>query len=70
MQRSPMLRCWVNGEEMDPYDQWSWVAGSRISEAEYRFLIADAAHAMEFRPTAPRARPREKINLLEAELPW
>jgi hypothetical protein len=70
MQRSRPLLCLVNGEWADPIDEWEWIAGSRISEAEYLFLLADAAHAAEHRPTAPRARPREKINLLESELPF
>lgn len=68
--RSRPLLCLVNGEQADPLDQWTWIAGNRISEAEYRYLVADASHAMEFRPAAPLARPRESINLLEAELPW
>ena len=70
MQRSPMLRCWVNGEEADPIDQWTWVAGGKITQAEYEFLLADAAHAMEFRPAAPRANPRKTIDLMESELPF
>lgn len=70
LDRSRPLLCLVNGEWADPLEQWTWIAGSRISAAEYAYLLADAAHAAEHRPTAPRARPREKINLLEAELPW
>lgn len=70
MDRSRYLLCQVNGEWRDPLETWTWCAGSPISEAEYRFLMADAAHAMEFRPTAPRANPRAKIALLECELPF
>lgn len=70
MQRSPLLRCWVNGEEENPIEQWTWVAGNRITQAEYDFLMADAAHATEYRPTAPRANPSRKIDLMEAELPF
>ncbi len=68
--RSRPLLCLVNGEHANAHDQWSWVAGSRVTEAEYRFLMADAAHASEYRPTAPRARPREKIDMLTVELPY
>lgn len=70
MQRSRPLLCQVAGEWADPYETWSWVAGQRIGEAEYRFLMADAEHAMEHRPSAPRANPRKKIDLLESELPF
>lgn len=70
MQRSRHLLCQVNGDWADPIDQWSWVAGNRVTQAEYNFLLADAAHAMEFRPTAPRANPRQAIDLLESELPF
>jgi hypothetical protein len=70
LERSRHLLCKVNGEDADAMDQWTWVAGSRISEAEYRYLLADAAHAMEFRPTAPRANPQKKIDWLTVELPF
>lgn len=70
MQRSRHLLCQVNGEWSDPVDQWSWVAGSRVTQAEYEYLLADAAHAMEFRPAAARANPRRAIDLLDVELPW
>lgn len=70
IERSRPLLCLVNGEHVDPVETWTWVAGQRISEAEYLFLLADAAHAMEFRPTAPRANPRKAIDLLESELPF
>lgn len=70
VERSRPLLCMVNGEHVDPFEVWTWVAGQRISEAEYLFLIADAAHAMEFRPTAPRANPRKPIDLMDVELPW
>lgn len=70
VERSRPLVCLVNGQHENALDQWTWVAGSRISEAEYRYLMADAAHAMEFRPTAPRANPRKKIDLMQSELPY
>ena len=70
MQRSRPLLCQVNGEWADPYETWIWVAGAKISEAEFNFLMADASHAMEYRPTAPRANPRRKIDLMESELPF
>lgn len=69
-ERSRPLLCMVNGEHADPVQTWEWVAGQKISEDEYNYLMADAAHATEFRPTAPRANPRKKIELLECELPW
>lgn len=33
-----------------------------VPEAEYRFLVADAAHAREWRPDHPKASPREPVD--------
>lgn len=68
--RSRPLLCLVNGEHADAMDQWTWIAGSRITEAEYSYLMADASHALEFRPSAPRANPRKTIDLMDSELPF
>ena len=70
VERSRPLLCQVNGQWADPIQEWSWIAGSRITAAEFHYLMADADHAMQYRPTAPRANPRRKIDLMESELPF
>jgi len=41
---------------------WPYAAGEPITEAEYKFLIADAAHAREWRPDHPKASPWRPVN--------
>ena len=70
VERSRPLLCQVNGEWADPFTEWSWIAGNRITEAEFRYLLADADHAQQYRPAAPRANPRQTVDFMEFELPW
>lgn len=32
------------------------------TEADYRFLVADSAHAKEYRPADPKASPRQAVD--------
>jgi len=41
---------------------WPYCGGEPITEAEYRFLVADAAHAREWRPDHPKAQPRKAVD--------
>jgi len=41
---------------------WPFCAKEPIDEAEYRFLVADAAHAREWRPDDPKAEPRKAVD--------
>lgn len=41
---------------------WPFCAGEPILEPEYRFLVADAAHAREWRPEHPKAQPRKPVD--------
>lgn len=58
-----ILRCTINGEDRDPFEEWSWLAGHPITEAEYKYLMADAEHAREYRPDDPKANPRKPVDL-------
>lgn len=40
------------------------------TEAVYRFLVADAAHAREWRPDHPKANPRKPVDWLRTRLPF
>lgn len=63
--RYPPLMAWVNGEEADPYDIWSWCAKCPISAVEYKKMMLTKDWA-ETVPNAPEARPREAIDMFTA----
>jgi hypothetical protein len=54
---------------LDVERAWPFCAKDPITEAEYRFLIADAAHAREWRPDHPKANPRQPVDYLTMRLP-
>lgn len=58
-----VLRCEVNGERRDAFAEWSYAAGNPVTEAEYRYLLAMAAHAVKHAPDHPAADPRTPIDL-------
>lgn len=63
----------INGERHPPdADPWHafgmskvWHYGREIDEAEYRFMLARAAHAREHDPTHPTANPEQPISLAD-----
>lgn len=69
MERSPTLVGFIDGEEVHP-SRVPWMFGEAIDAAEYRYRVADAAWARKHAPHAPRANPRERIDLLKTALPF
>lgn len=63
LDRPPVLLCLVDGEEADALDQWTWVAGNRITRADYDLMTRQAAWDRIYDPDAPAARPREAVDL-------
>lgn len=59
-----LLQCEVNGAYADPVDQWSYLCGQPITEAEFRYMEATRQWAEQHAPDHPQAKPRERINLL------
>lgn len=55
---------------LDVQKVWPFCAKDPITEAEYRFLIADAAHARDWRPDHPKANPREAVDFNTMRLPF
>lgn len=54
-----------------PVDRaWPFCAKRPISEAEYRFLIADAEWAKTHAPDHPKASPRKAVDWLKTRLPF
>lgn len=64
-----VLLCEVNGFRRDPHSEWMRLATQPITEEEYRFEVADCAHARRYRPDDPKAQPHKKINLLATPAP-
>jgi hypothetical protein len=60
----------INGEEKAVEHAWPWCSKSPITEAEYRYLLADARHAADWRPDDPKANPRKAIDLLTSPIPF
>jgi len=58
------LQCEVGGRWADAEDQWSYLAGNPISEAEFKFMTATAEYAAAYEPSNPAADPRRPINNL------
>lgn len=62
----PELRCEVNGRAADPFEQWHWLAGSPISEAEFNFMTKRAQWAAWYAPDLPEANPKRPVDWLRA----
>lgn len=59
-----ILQCEVNGQYANPVDQWSYLCGQPITEAEFNYMEATRLWAEQHAPEHPQAKPRERINLL------
>lgn len=57
-----ILQCEVDGLCRDPSDQWSWLAGNPISEAEFKFLTATRQWAEQNSPDEPYANPQDPVD--------
>ena len=61
MDRSPILTARINGEIV-PIDEVWTRRGRPISEAEYRYLVADRQWAKRWAPHLPEANPYRRID--------
>lgn len=62
MERPSFLVAEILGEPVDLEEVWHR-RGRAIDEAEYRYQVADFAHARDWRPGDPKATPRAPIDL-------
>lgn len=69
MERPAFLVAEIAGELVDLDDVWLR-GGRAIDDAEYRFQVADHAHAREWRPRDAKANPRRAIDLMATALPF
>lgn len=63
------LQCEVNGQYADAEEQWPWLCGNVITEAEYNYLTARNAYAAWYSPDEPAANPRQAIDWLKVPTP-
>lgn len=69
MERSPILTARIQGEIV-PVEMVWLRRGRPITEAEFRFQIADTEWAKTYAPAEPKANPKAPIDLLQAPLPF
>ncbi len=69
MDRSPFIAAFIAGEPVAVDEVWLR-RGEQITEADYRFRVAEAAWCREFAPDEPIAQPRKRIDLMQARLPF
>lgn len=61
------LLCEVNGRSADPFEQWSFLAGNPISEAEFKYLTARNTWAGWYAPHEPAGNPQKPVNWLKSK---
>lgn len=59
------LQCEVVGERADPEEQWPWLCGNPISEAEFNYMMAVREHVAVHSPDEPLANPRQAVDWLK-----
>lgn len=69
MDRSPHWHAEIAGEVVAVDDVWHR-RGQPITEAEYRYRLADMAWAAEHAPTEPVARPRQRVDFATMPIPF
>ena len=63
LDRSPVMLGEIMGKPISPIELWPRVAGHRITEQEYQYLMHVKAWADAHDPTAPEATPDKRIDL-------
>lgn len=64
IERGYHWRCLIDGVEQHIWKAWPQCSGDEITEAEYRFLLAQRQHATQYQPDSPFANPRKKVDWL------
>jgi hypothetical protein len=54
----------VNGNFADPKQQWSWLCGNPITEAEFNYMTARRQYAAQYASHEPSANPRQPVDWL------
>jgi hypothetical protein len=65
----PIFVAAIAGEDVDPLSVWT-MRKRPISEAEYRYRVADQAWLRRARPTDPKVAHRQPVDLKRMPSPW
>ena len=65
----PILLAAIAGEDADPLTIWM-MRKRPISEAEYRYRVADQAWLQRARPDDPKVSPRRAVDLSTMKAPF
>lgn len=57
-----VLRCEVAGKERDVDDEWTYLADSPITQADYDFRVADSAWCRAHAMDSPEANPTLRVS--------
>jgi hypothetical protein len=60
----------IAGEDVDPLTVWAGLRKRPITEAEYRYRLADQAWLRVARPTDPKVAHRQPVNLKTMRSPF
>ncbi len=67
--RSGFLAAFIAGEPVGIEEVWHR-KGQPISEAEYQFLVAEAAWVRQHAPDEPVANPTKRVDLSQMRIPF
>lgn len=70
LDRSWRWQATIDGQECDPYEIWTWVAGMPITEAEYITMLEQKAWDRLYDPGSPTLRPFDPIDWLTIRPPF
>lgn len=63
------LQCEVDGRFADPHEQWSWLCGIPITEAQFNHLTALRQWSEQHAPNEPYANPRKPVDWMTVPTP-
>ena len=63
------LQCEVDGQFADAEQQWSWLNGNPITEAEFNYLTELRRWSEQHAPDEPYANPRQPTDWLRVPTP-
>lgn len=64
-----VLQCEVMGRAADPEMQWQWLLQNPITEANFNYLMANMAWAVQHAPHEPMANARQAVDWLKVPTP-
>ena len=65
----PILVAQIAGQDVDPVLVWT-MRKRPITEAEYKFRVADQAWLKQARPDDPKSNPRQRVDLKTMAAPF